>query len=130
MDRQAAIDHILDHYENPRNYGPMPQPTITHQGTNAGCGDQITLHLKLDESEHISAITFEGQGCTISLAGASILTEMVIGKSLDEVLQMDHTALVESMGEELVRQRLTCAMLGLDVLKAAGQMIRGQEQAE
>lgn len=124
MDRQAAIDLILDHYEHPRHYGPMDDVTITHQGTTAGCGDVVVLHLKLNGNDRIADIRFEGKGCTISQAAASILTEMVAGRPLGEAMALTHETMIEAMGEEIVRQRLACATLALDVLKAAGELHR------
>ena len=85
MDRQAQIDFILDHYENPRHYGPLADATVVQKGGNPGCGDIVTFYLKVDGDDRIEAISFEGEGCTISQAASSIVTEMFTGKTLAEV---------------------------------------------
>ena len=74
FDRQAYIDNILDHYENPRHRGHMDDASVTMKGGNPGCGDIITVYLKLDDGERIQDVSFEGEGCTISQAAASILS--------------------------------------------------------
>src|SRR4051812_37652919 len=102
FDRQAYIDNILDHYENPRHHGPMPDATVSIKGGNPGCGDIVTIYLKLDKNERIADVSFEGEGCTISQAAASMLTEQVIGKTLEDVKKMDHTEFDEDLGREIV----------------------------
>ena len=73
MDRQAKIDFILEHYEDPRHYGPTDPADVVMQGGNPGCGDIITIYLKSDEHDHIRGLSFEGAGCTISQAAASMV---------------------------------------------------------
>lgn len=121
MDRQAAIDLILDHYEHPRHYGTLDDPTFSAEGVNSGCGDVIRLSVRLDAADRITAIAFEGDGCTFSQAGASVLTELAHGRPLDDLLAMDESALAEAMGREIVQARLPCASLGLRVLKSGAQ---------
>jgi nitrogen fixation NifU-like protein len=136
MDRQEQIEFILDHYENPRNRRAMESPDIVMKGGNPGCGDLVTLYVKLGEDGHINDVSFEGEGCTISQAAASMLTEMAPGKTLEEVEQLDATDFVEALGREIVTNRLRCATLALNTLKAAerkyrdGQRIRSAAEAE
>lgn len=80
-------DVILDHNKNPRNFGDLPGPTASVEGFNPLCGDRLTLKLKVD-GEKISDIRFEGQGCAISTASASLMTEAVKGKTRGEALQL------------------------------------------
>src|SRR5215467_5897108 len=108
FDRQAYIDNILDHYERPRHHGHMADATVSIKGGNPGCGDIVTIYLKIDDNEHITDMSFEGEGCTISQAAASILSEQVIGKTLEEVNQMDHSAFIEDLGREVVMNRPKC----------------------
>ncbi|MFL5803918.1 MAG: iron-sulfur cluster assembly scaffold protein, partial [Roseiflexaceae bacterium] len=90
MDRQEAIEFLLDHYQNPRNHGPLDPVDVTMPGGNPGCGDIVTIYLKVnDAGDQIERVSFEGTGCTISQAAASILTEMVEGRPLAEVDDMD-----------------------------------------
>ncbi|HEY7416823.1 MAG TPA: iron-sulfur cluster assembly scaffold protein, partial [Ktedonobacteraceae bacterium] len=83
MDRQEAIDFLLDHYENPRNRGSLEQPDIELTGGNPGCADVITIHARFDHDGKVDAISWDGEGCTISRAAASYVTEMVQGKTMD-----------------------------------------------
>ncbi len=117
MNTQTAIDLILDHYEHPRRYGALDGPTFVEQGINPGCGDVVRLSVRV-EGGRIADIAFEGRGCTISLAAASLLTEMALGRTLDEALAMDDATLVDALGETVVASRLNCASLGLRVLQA------------
>src|SRR5271165_1051449 len=126
FDRQAFIDNILDHYEHPRHRGPLPEATVSLKGGNPGCGDVIEAHLKIDETDNdrIIDVSFEGQGCTISQAAASILSEQIIGKTLAEVEALDHEAFIEDLGKEVVINRLRCATLALNTVKAADRKLK------
>ncbi len=126
FDRQAFIDNLLDHYENPRHRGRLPDATVTMKGGNPGCGDIIEAYLKID-GERITDVSFEGEGCTISQAAASILSEQIIGKTLDDVKNMDHTQFIEDLGREVVINRLKCATLALNTVKAAERKYREQQ---
>lgn len=118
MDRQSQIDFILDHYENPRNYGEMAEADVHVEGGNPGCGDLITIYIKVKDGK-LEKVSYVGEGCTISQAAASMLTEMVQGKTIEELQELDHQVLVEVLGEESIRTRPRCATLSLDVLRAA-----------
>ena len=128
--RQDFIDNILDHYEHPRHRGPMPDATVTMKGGNPGCGDIITAHLKIDANDRIENVSFEGEGCTISQAAASILSEQILGKTLEEVKNMDHTQFIEDLGKEVVINRLKCATLALNTVKAAERKYRAVQAGE
>jgi nitrogen fixation NifU-like protein len=117
MDRQTALDLILDHYEHPRRWGPVEHPTFTGEGVNPGCGDVVRVYVRLDGRGCIADIGFEGEGCTISRAAASVLVEQAAGQPLAAALALDEEALAEALGGELVRQRLPCVSLGLRALR-------------
>jgi len=85
--RELYQQVILDHNRSPRNFGKLEHPTHTAEGTNPLCGDEITLYVKLD-GERISDISFEGSGCAISQASASLMTAAVKGKSREEAEEM------------------------------------------
>lgn len=120
MDRQEAIEFLLDHYQQPRNRGPLDDADVTMPGGNPGCGDIVTIYLKVSEDDkNVEKVMFEGQGCTISQAAASILTEMVEGKPLSEIDDMDFGDMMEILGREVVNTRPRCATLALGTLKAA-----------
>ncbi len=129
MDRQAQIEFILDHYENPRNHGRTEDADVVSEGGNPGCGDIVTIYLKVDPEQRVEQVTFEGQGCTISQAAASLVTEMVTGKPLDEVLEMSYDVIVDELGRDLVLSRPRCATLALGTLKAAADSYQKGEHA-
>ena len=100
-------------------------------GGNPGCGDLITLYLKVDAEERINEVSFEGEGCTISQAGGSIITEIVEGMTLDEVKTLGAATMIEEMGEDVVKSRVRCATLALGTLQAAvDQLRRDRQRAE
>lgn len=129
-DRQAKIDFILDHYENPRHYGDLAGATVMQKGGNPGCGDIVTFYLKVDEAGRISDISFEGEGCTISQAASSIVTEMFHGKTLDDVENTGPEVILDLLGREIAGTRLKCATLGLNTTKEAVRQLRLQTEAK
>ena len=130
MDRQAYIEHLLDHYENPRNRGKLEEADIVLGGGNPGCGDVVTMYLKVDEQERITNVAFEGEGCTISQAGASVVTEMVLGKQLSEIEEMDLNTMIDELGRDVVVSRTRCATLGLGTVKGAIAEYRRRRERE
>jgi nitrogen fixation NifU-like protein len=128
-DRQPFIDFILDHYENPRHRGALENPDVVMRGGNPGCGDVVTMYIRLDGGERIAEVSFEGEGCTISQAAASIVAEQVLGKTLSEVAGMGAEVVVDQMGREVVTNRLRCATLALNTLKAAEKKYRAGQAA-
>jgi nitrogen fixation protein NifU and related proteins len=108
---------ILDHYRNPRNKGKLPNADVSIHDSNPLCGDEIDIHLKVEE-EKVKEIKFEGRGCAISQASASMLTEMIIGKSLSTVKDLKKQDILENIGlTNLGPARIKCALLSLKVLK-------------
>lgn len=131
MDRQEIIDLLLDHYESPRNYGAQAEADVTLAGGNPDCGDQVTIYLKVDGAgERIERLTFEGQGCTISQAAASILTERFAAAPLDQVEALDFNTLIDDLGRAVVGSRPRCATLALGTLKAAIARYRAAQRRE
>lgn len=119
MDRQEYIEILLDHFEHPRNKGRMEGADIQLGGGNPGCGDLITMYLKVGDGERIEEASFEGEGCTISQAGGSIISEMIEGMTLDEVKELGTHTMVEEMGQDVVNSRVRCATLALGTVQAA-----------
>ncbi|CUU04609.1 nitrogen fixation protein NifU [Candidatus Thermokryptus mobilis] len=111
------MEILLDHYQNPRNFGHLENPDIVYEEGNPSCGDQIRIEIKLEDNR-IADIKFTGKGCTISQASASILTEIVKGKSLDEIKNFSKEDMLNALGIPISPIRLKCALLGLKVLKA------------
>ncbi len=109
---------ILDHYKNPRNRGKLEPADISFEDDNPLCGDRIRIDIRLDENRRVKEVAFSGQGCAISQASASMLTEEIVGKSLDDLKQIGKEDILELLGIELGPVRLKCALLSLKVLKA------------
>lgn len=130
MDRQAKIDFILEHYEDPRHYGPTDPADVVIQGGNPGCGDIITVYLKTDEHDHISGLSFEGAGCTISQAATSMVMEMFENKTLADVEETPQDVILDLLGREIAATRLRCATLGLTTVKNAVTELRRQRLAQ
>jgi nitrogen fixation NifU-like protein len=117
-------DNIIDHYQNPRNFGTLEHPDISYEDSNPVCGDELRIDLKIDQGRVVDA-RFQGHGCSISQASASMLTEEIIGKTLAEVKQIDKQYLLDLLGIPLGPVRLKCALLSLKVLKAGAYGVRG-----
>jgi nitrogen fixation protein NifU and related proteins len=108
---------ILDHYRNPRNKGRISDADVSFHDSNPLCGDEIDIHLKV-EDDIVKDIKFEGRGCAISQASASMLTEMVMNKSLTSVKELGKDDILENIGlVNLGPARIKCALLSLKVLK-------------
>ena len=122
MDRQLQIQILLDHYQRPRHRGTLEDADVQIPGGNPGCGDVVTLYLKgAEDHEHIADVSYEGEGCTISMAASSMLLEQIVEGNLTmaEVLEMDYNEMIEQLGRQVVASRPKCATLGLGTLKAA-----------
>ncbi|MBA3378621.1 MAG: SUF system NifU family Fe-S cluster assembly protein [Chloroflexota bacterium] len=108
---------ILEHSRNPSNTGTLDPNDFTYEDVNPLCGDEIRIDVRVQD-DRVSEIRFSGRGCAVSQASASILTEMVEGRTLDEVKAIGRDELLEEIGIPVSPARMKCAMLGLKVLKA------------
>jgi nitrogen fixation NifU-like protein len=115
---------ILDHYQNPRNFGTLERPDISAEDSNPLCGDEIRIDLQVKDGV-IEDVRFSGKGCSISRAAASMLTEEIRGKTLDEVKRIGKDDVLEMLGIELGPVRLKCALLALKTLKVGVYGVRG-----
>jgi nitrogen fixation protein NifU and related proteins len=123
---QLYREVILDHYRNPRGAGSLDEPDAHAEGQNPLCGDEVTIDVAFaDDGETISDIRFSGQGCAISQAATSMLTELVQGRSATEVAVLPRDELLEEIGIPLTPVRLKCALLGLSTLKLALHKAKG-----
>ncbi|HWV35463.1 MAG TPA: iron-sulfur cluster assembly scaffold protein [Thermomicrobiales bacterium] len=128
MDRQEYIEILLDHYEHPRNRHRMEGASVQLGGGNPGCGDLITMYLKIDDQDRVTEVSFEGEGCTISQAGGSMITEIVEGMTLDEIKNLGKETMIDEMGEEVVKSRVRCATLALGTVQAAVDAYRNERR--
>ena len=118
---------ILDHYKNPRNYGEMEDPTFSHVGENPSCGDTIRVDVRLeDDDETIEYVTFSGDGCAISQASASMLSEKLRGKTLEELTEMDTDDIVDMLGVDISPMRIKCAVLARQVAQDGAKIHEGE----
>jgi nitrogen fixation NifU-like protein len=116
--------NILDHYQNPRNFGTLEHPDISTEDSNPLCGDEIRIDLQVKDGV-IEDVRFSGKGCSISRAAASMLTEEIRGKTLEEVKRIGRDDVLEMLGIELGPVRLKCALLALKTLKVGVYGVRG-----
>lgn len=120
MDRQSIIDRLLDHYERPRHHGPLAGADVVMPGGIPDCGDTVTVYLKVDPAAgRIAGLSFEGRGCTISQAAASLLAEELQGAPLAALAELDDDDVLELIGREVARARPRCATLALHIMQAA-----------
>ena len=117
MDRQETIEFLMDHYDNPRNKGPLEHADISLTGGNPGCADMISMQARFGKDGKIEEIHWDGEGCTISSAAASYVTEITQGMTAEEIEHLSFEDLIEQLGRELVMTRPTCATLALGTLK-------------
>lgn len=121
MDTQALYrEEILDHYQNPRNWGKPKQFTHTSVLNNPFCGDSLTVFLNVRRGV-VKEIHFEGSGCVISLSAASILSEKLKGKRRTEILTLTANDVLKILGLTLTPTRLKCALLSLETIHKALQ---------
>lgn len=112
-------ENILEHSKHPQNKGHLDPYDFSFEDTNPLCGDEIHIEVRVNDNGVVTEIAFDGQGCAISQASASMLTEIVQGMSVDEVKSMPKEELLEEVGIDLSPARQKCALLSLNVLKAS-----------
>jgi nitrogen fixation NifU-like protein len=126
-------EYILDHYRNPRNYGKLDQPDVHSEDTNPLCGDQLGMDLVV-EGDIVKEVRFQGRGCAISQASASMLSEMIEGKKVEEVIALGKDDVLDVLGIPISPARTKCAFLSLRVLHRglamAGLEKPGREEEE
>ena len=119
--------NILDHYQHPRNWGTLDNPDVSAEDSNPLCGDRIRMDLKIKDGR-VEDVRFSGEGCSISRAAASMLSDEVMGKTLEEVKAMNRDDVLELLGIELGPVRLKCALLALKTLKVGVYGIQGWKE--
>jgi nitrogen fixation NifU-like protein len=122
---QLYREVILDHYKSPRNHGLLADADALAEGQNPLCGDEICVSVRLGAGDVVEEVGFEGRGCAISQAATSMLTDLVKGRTAQEVAAMPKEELLDELGIPLTPVRLKCAILGLGVLKLALHKAKG-----
>jgi len=119
MDEQLYREQILEHYKHPQNFGRLREFDLEYEDSNPFCGDEQHVWIRLDESDRVAEVSFEGKGCAISTAATSLLTEELLGKTRQEVLALPKDFVLDLLGIEISATRIKCALLGLKVVKSA-----------
>lgn len=121
-------EYILEHYRNPRNYGTLEHPDVHSEDSNPLCGDQLAMDLQV-EGDLVKEVRFRGRGCAISQAAASMLSEMIEGHTVEEVVALGKDDVLEALGVPISPARTKCAFLSLRVLHR-GLAIAGLEKVQ
>jgi len=112
-------DEILEHYRRPHNFGTLPDPDASFEGSNPLCGDRITVMLDIGPDGRVSDVAFTGRGCAISQASASLLTDEIRGRTTDDIASLQNQDVLDLLGIEISPARLKCALLSLDTVSHA-----------
>ncbi len=126
-DDQFYREYILDHYKNPRNFGRLEHPDISHEENNPLCGDVVGMDFHIKDGT-IEDIRFHGRGCAISQASASLLTERLKGRSLDDAKKINKDDVLGELGIDISAARIKCALLALKVLKVGAYGLAGEDE--
>lgn len=113
---ELYMENILDHYQDPRNFGELEDADLSHEEGNPSCGDLVRIDIKLD-GDKIADIKFSGKGCAISQASASMLTERLEGGTLDDIKNLTKDDILDMLGIPIGPMRIKCALLSLKVVK-------------
>lgn len=126
MPIDVYAEEIIAHYEKPHNKGEIKNPSVKMHENNPLCGDDITVYLNIDKDKVVDA-KFTGAGCAISMASASMLTDFIKGKSLEEIEKMGFPTIKELLGIDPGPARMKCATLSLKTLKEASFLYQHKE---
>ena len=129
MTAEVYKETILDHYRHPRNYGDLPDANVRARESNVLCGDTIEIELRLGR-DRVEDLRFRGQGCAISFASTSMLTEFAKGKPITEIKKLGKRDIIDLLGTDPGPTRIDCALLGLKVLKTAIYAHSGSKMPE
>jgi len=126
-DDQFYREYILDHYKNPRNFGRLENPDISHEEDNPLCGDVIGMEFRVKDGV-IADVKFHGRGCAISQASASLLTERLKGLPLEDAKKINKEDVLAELGIQISPARIKCALLSLKVLKVGAYGLAGDDE--
>ncbi|MEM2210837.1 MAG: SUF system NifU family Fe-S cluster assembly protein [Nitrososphaerales archaeon] len=111
-------EKVIDHYKNPRNFGKLDNPDIEVKESNPLCGDDIELYIKLNTNGSVADVKFSGKGCALSIAAASVLTEIISGKKLKELKRLNKKDIIKALDlPDPGPTRIECLLLPIKALK-------------
>jgi len=113
---QLYREHILDLWKNPLNFGNLESANKKHKEFNSLCGDEIEIQLEIKDNK-INNVKFNGSGCVISIASASLLTESIKGKTINEISSINKDNILKKLNIEISPARIKCALLSLEALQ-------------
>jgi nitrogen fixation NifU-like protein len=119
MSDELYRDYILEHYKSPHHFGALDHHDLEAHDVNPLCGDELKVQLAVDENGVITDIAFEGTGCAISQASASIASDEYIGMKVDDVTNLNHEWIEDLLGIDISPTRKKCAQLNLKVMRGA-----------
>lgn len=118
VDDELYRENLMDHYRHPRHHGTFDVPDAAADGHNPLCGDQVAVQVRLEDGR-IDEMRFTGNGCAVSQAATSMLTDLVQGLTVEEAAALPSQAILDELGIPLSAMRVKCAVLGLGTLKVA-----------